>query len=151
MKKRQGQKGFTLIELMIVVAVIGVLSAIAVPQYQNYVKKSELGAALATITALKVNVEDSIATNGQFPTVATGDMASKLGASTTILGVLSTETGATSSAGQIIITLGSETQNSSQKLAISRNDTGSWKCVTDIVSSASATFPKGCINGNILP
>ena len=150
MKKRQGQKGFTLIELMIVVAVIGVLSAIAVPQYQNYVKKSELGAALATITALKVNVEDSMATDGEFPTVVTADMAAELGASETILGELSTKKGTTAPEGQIIITLNSETQNSTKKLAIERSETGSWKCITDIVSSASATFPKGCEPGTIL-
>ncbi len=150
MKQRQGQKGFTLIELMIVVAVIGVLSAIAVPQYQNYVKKSELGAALATISALKVNVEDNMATDGEFPTVATANMAAQLGASGTILGALNTQVGATSSAGQIIITLSAETQNSGKQLAISRDNTGSWTCLTDIVSSASATFPKGCESGTIL-
>ncbi|MCD9511366.1 pilin [Photobacterium phosphoreum] len=64
MKKQQG---FTLIELMIVVAVIGVLSAIAIPKYQEYVKKGALGAALASVSALKTNVEDSIASTGSFP------------------------------------------------------------------------------------
>lgn len=64
------QNGFTLIELMIVVAVIGVLSAIAIPQYQEYVKKSAVGTALASVSAYKTNIEDSIATTGSFPTVS---------------------------------------------------------------------------------
>ncbi|MUJ24661.1 type IV pilin protein [Aliivibrio fischeri] len=71
MKKRQGQKGFTLIELMIVVAVIGVLSAIAIPQYQNYVQKSEAAAGLATLRALQTNIDTFIADNGDFPTDVT--------------------------------------------------------------------------------
>ncbi|MEZ9144939.1 pilin [Vibrio sp. 10N.286.52.C3] len=50
--KRTNQKGFTLIELMIVVAIIGVLSAIAVPAYKNYVTKSELSSGLATMRSL---------------------------------------------------------------------------------------------------
>ena len=58
MKKRQTkQKGFTLIELMIVVAIIGALSAIAVPAYQNYVAKSEASSALATLKALQTPAE----------------------------------------------------------------------------------------------
>ncbi|MGL5727230.1 MAG: pilin, partial [Plesiomonas sp.] len=61
------KQGFTLIELMIVVAVIGVLAAIAIPQYQNYVAKAEIGAALSTLASLKTNVEDHIASNGSFP------------------------------------------------------------------------------------
>ncbi len=110
------QKGFSLIELMIVIAVIGVLTAVAIPQYQNYVQKSELGAALASVAALKVNVEDKIATDGKFPTVTNANMATTLGATKTILGLMETKPAAANSkGGQIILTLSGSTQNSGKK------------------------------------
>ncbi|CDT88422.1 Fimbrial protein precursor [Vibrio coralliirubri] len=62
--KRTNQKGFTLIELMIVVAIIGVLSAIAVPAYQNYVTRSEVSSGLATVKSLITPAELFYQENG---------------------------------------------------------------------------------------
>ncbi len=54
------QKGFTLIELMIVVAIIGILAAIAIPQYQNYIAKSQVSRVMGELGALKTAYETCI-------------------------------------------------------------------------------------------
>lgn len=54
--KAQVQKGFTLIELMIVVAIIGILAAVAIPQYQQYTTKAKFAEVLSTAEAYKLAV-----------------------------------------------------------------------------------------------
>jgi type IV pilus assembly protein PilA len=50
------QQGFTLIELMIVVAIIGILAAVAIPQYQDYTKKAKVANALTSVDSIKTSV-----------------------------------------------------------------------------------------------
>ena len=61
------QSGFTLIELMVVVAIIGVLSAIAIPQYQNYVARAQVAEGFSLLGSGKMAVAESYNENGSFP------------------------------------------------------------------------------------
>jgi type IV pilus assembly protein PilA len=68
---RKVQKGFTLIELMIVVAIIGILAAIAIPAYQDYTIRAKVSEGLNTVAVARTSVAEYWNTNGTFPAANT--------------------------------------------------------------------------------
>ena len=67
---RQVQKGFTLIELMIVIAIIGILAAIAIPAYQNYTIRAQVTEGLTLADGWKTAIAEYYANTGNWPTIA---------------------------------------------------------------------------------
>ncbi|MCK6262344.1 prepilin-type N-terminal cleavage/methylation domain-containing protein [Vibrio sp. ZSDE26] len=133
------QKGFTLIELMIVVAIIGVLSAIAVPAYKDYVSKSELASGFATLKSVITPAELYIQEHGAL----SGSDTSILGVKTTAnnLGALKIEND-----GSITFTHNKGAVDKTV-FTYTRSATDGWTCGV-LLTPSTLTEPKGCVKTN---
>ena len=65
----KSSRGFTLIELMVVLVIVAILTAIAVPAYQSYIARQKLSAAEGDLVALSMNMENYLQNNTQYPAV----------------------------------------------------------------------------------
>ncbi|ENX09083.1 pilin [Acinetobacter courvalinii] len=141
------QKGFTLIELMIVVAIIGILAAIAIPAYQDYIARSQMTEAMSLASGLKTNVTETYGQIGDFKGIDSATHG--IPADTDIKGSYVDKVGVKD--GVITATMkGTEVSKGiqSETLTLTPADaTGSvtWKCTS---SAKQKYVPKACVGAS---
>ena len=136
---KKAQQGFTLIELMIVVAIIGILAAVAIPQYQNYVIRAKLAKVASAVDPVKLAVGEFAQNNGGVDSItanpwATLGLSAAPTATTEVSGIT-----VTAGTGAIVATLQNikPTVIDGQTITFTPNDDGTTALTWTVTSSSS--------------
>ena len=131
------QKGFTLIELMIVVAIIGILAAVALPAYQDYIARAQVSEAVSLSTGSKTPLSEYFNEKGYWPLAATDIISNPSGKYTSIITLMGAAAG----------TLGTISVEARMKnVGINTAITGGT-----MIMSTSDAKQFSCTSGNIAP
>ena len=141
--KRNLQKGFTLIELMIVVAIIGILAAIALPAYQDYTARAQAAEGVTAVSGLQADLAVELSENNAFPAAATGPIHA---AAQLLVGKYFPAAGVSIGANGAITTAFNSGANAGKTLTLTPQATAtkqisSWKCTGTM---SDARIPNGC-------
>jgi type IV pilus assembly protein PilA len=120
------QQGFTLIELMIVVAIIGILAAVAIPAYQDYIARSQASEGATLLAGMKTPIAEYYLSNGAVPSI--------------------TDLGSVTTSGQYVssVTASSNVYTATFKPAGSVSAALGGKTITMTFNTAASSFSFGC-------
>jgi type IV pilus assembly protein PilA len=147
------QQGFTLIELMIVVAIIGILAAVALPAYQDYTIRAKVSEVMLAASGCKTGVSEFIQSNGAFPADANAAGCSTsttkyvsavaVAPATGAITVTVQGTGSAADAESIIL---QPTSDNTRKVALATAGTpiAGWSCGTTAAATNYKYFPASC-------